>query len=366
MKQRIYLVGAGAIAGYHVEAIARLTESGLEQPTVFVTDVNLSALAAFVERYPWVIPAEQLTSMLEEPAGENDIVIVATPPLTHADITCRALRSGRHVLCEKPLAMNREEAELMLRTATETGKMLGCCSSRFAGLQITDEVKAKLGKGELGKLYQVQWIQRRKRSRTGIEYQPTSRWFLNRAVSGGGTLMDWGPYDMAGMTEVLQPVKVEVLHAWMSNPVTGHPLEAEITSDVEQHVGALLNFHLADGSAVPVHYERAACCHGEERSLTEVEGTAGALQWDWLCLDGSGELAEYYDEAGEPAEGRSSITNAPLGMMDKPIVYFLQAVAGQATHAIVNEQAVFNFSILAAIYESIQTGEKRVVTKEGA
>ncbi|OMF26724.1 hypothetical protein BK133_19985 [Paenibacillus sp. FSL H8-0548] len=363
MKQRIYIVGAGAIAGYHAEAIGQLAESELERPSLFVTDVNPSALVEFVKRFPWAVPFDQLTSMLGEPAEENDVVIVATPPLTHADITCRALRSGRHVLCEKPLAMNREEAVLMLQAAQETGKMLGCCSSRFAGLQITNEIREMLEQGTLGELYQVQWVQRRKRARTGIEYQPTSRWFLNRSVSGGGTLMDWGPYDIASLTEVLQPVKVEVLHAWMTDPVTDHPHAAEISSDVEQHVGALLRLHLADGSLVPVHYERAACCHGEERSITEIEGTAGALQWDWLCLDGNGELTHHFDVNGEPAENRSTVTNAPLGMMDKPIVYFLQAISGLASPAIVNEQAVFNFSILAAIYDCARSGERQAVVK---
>ncbi|WP_053376279.1 Gfo/Idh/MocA family protein [Paenibacillus sp. FJAT-27812] len=365
MKQRIYIVGAGAIAGYHAEAIARLTETESERALLYVTDVNPSALAAFAEKYPWAVPVEHLDTMLDEPAEENDIVIVATPPLTHAEISCRALRSGRHVLCEKPLAMNKEEAALMLITAREAGKMLGCCSSRFAGLEITAGVKELLEQGRIGELYQVQWIQRRKRARTGIEYQPTSRWFLNRAISGGGTLMDWGPYDIASLTEVLQPQKVEVLHAWTTNPETNHPHAVEIQSDVEQHVGALLRFHLADGSIVPVHYERAACCHGSERSLTEIEGTAGALQWDWLCFDGSGELVHHYDMNGDPAKNRSTISNEGLGMMDKPIVYFLRAISGQHSPAIVNEQAVFNFSILAAIYDCAHSGEGQVVAMEG-
>ncbi|WP_042166610.1 Gfo/Idh/MocA family protein [Paenibacillus gorillae] len=367
MKQRIYIVGAGAIAGYHAEAIERYAESEESRPELYVTDVNQAALAAFAQRFPWAAPVEQLGAMLDEPSREDDIVIVATPPVTHADISIQALRSGRHVLCEKPLAMNRKEADLMLRTAEETGKWIGCCSSRFAGLQITEEVKGLLAHGTLGDVYQVQWVQRRKRARTGIEYQPQSRWFLNRSVSGGGTLMDWGPYDIASLTEVLQPERVEVLHAWMTNPATGHPIEAEANSEVEQHVGATMRFHLAGGRAVTVQYERAACCHGEERSLAEIEGTGGAVHWDWLCFDGHGELKRYYDVNGEPEASQQKIENAPLGMMDKPIVYFMQALAGQQTPAILNEQAVFNFSILAAIYDCIETGAVQTVAKaEGA
>ncbi len=365
MKQRIYLVGAGAIACHHARAIANLPVSEHDRPLLYVTDVNRSALADFIDQFPWATPVDDLAAMLSEPAHEDDIVIIATPPSTHADLACRALRSGRHALCEKPLAMDREEAALMLRTAKETGKLLGCCSSRFAGLPTTLEVKAQLSKGRLGKLYRVQWTQRRKRARSGIEYQPNSRWFLNKSISGGGTLMDWGPYDMASLTETLQPTRVDVLHAWMAIPATGHPLEASAPSDVEQHVGALLKFHLPNGSTVPVHYDRAACCHGEERSTTEIEGTGAAIDWDWLCLNGGGELRRHGDLNGEPTLETVFMENRTPDMMDKPIVYFLQAVAGLDSPAIVNEQAVFNFGILASIYACIQTGTPQSLSKEG-
>ncbi|MFC5650601.1 Gfo/Idh/MocA family protein [Paenibacillus solisilvae] len=363
MKQRIYIVGTGAIAGYHAEAIERYAESESGRPLLYVTDVNKAALTAFIQRFPWAAPLDNLASMLDEPSREDDIVIVATPPVTHADISCQALRSGRHVLCEKPLAMNREEADLMLKTAEEAGKWIGCCSSRFAGLQITEEVKGLLAHGTLGDVYQVQWVQRRKRARSGIDYQPQSRWFLNRAVSGGGTLMDWGPYDIASLNEVLQPDRVEILHAWMTNPETGHPVEAEVLSEVEQHAGATMRFHLANGGRVTVQYERAACCHGEERSLAEIEGTGGAVSWDWLCFDGQGELKHYSDVGGDPEVSKVTVKNAQLGMMDKPIIYFMQSIAGRETPVILNEQAVFNFSILAAIYDYIRTGEVQIVAK---
>jgi hypothetical protein len=150
----------------------------------------------------------------------------------------------------------------------------------------------------------------------------------------------------------------------MADPETGHPLTEGSSSGVEQQVGALLKFHLPNGSIVPVHYERAACCHGGERSITEIEGTAGAVGWDWLCLEGKGELIRHYDVNGESAEERIILKDATPGMMDKPIVYFLQAVAGHASPAIVNEQAVFNFGILVSIYDCIRTGEAQSLTKE--
>ncbi|PRX63990.1 putative dehydrogenase [Cohnella sp. SGD-V74] len=364
MVQRIYMVGAGAIARLHAKAICKEAEEGQAAAELHVTDSNPAAVADFVRQFPEAVPHGDLETMLAEPARDDDIVIVATPPVAHAEIACRALASGRHALCEKPLAVSREEAARMLSAARKANRLLGCCSSRFAGLPTTGRVKELLARGELGRIYQMSWIQRRRRARSGVEYQPESRWFLRREISGGGTLMDWGPYDIAAMAETLQPVRVDVLHAWTANPRADHPVALAAPFDVEQHVGALLQFHLADGSRLPVRYERAACCHGEERTVTEIEGTEGGVSWDWLVFGEDGELIRFGDEGGEPVRETSRLADATPDMMDKPIVYFRRAVAGLPSRAIVGEQAVFNFGILAAIYDCARTGEAQSVELE--
>ncbi|MCR8657154.1 Gfo/Idh/MocA family protein [Paenibacillus endoradicis] len=361
MTKRIYIVGAGAIASFHVEAIERYYEQK-ERPIVKITDVNKQAMDSFINKYKWVVPIDNILSLLEEDALVDDIVIVATPPFTHANITCMALESGRHVLCEKPLAMNDHESAMILQTVKKTGKSISCCSSRFVGMRITKEVKQILDNGEIGELYQVKWIQRRKRARSGIEYQPQSKWFLNPTISGGGTLMDWGPYDMTSLIEILNPIKVEVLHAWMTTPSTDHELDTEENAEVEQHVGATLVFTLVDSNRVVVQYERAACCHGEESSTTQIEGSHGAVIWDWPLFSGEGNLTRFYDENGETKYETRNITNEELGMMDKPIIYFIEQVAGENQLAVTNEQAVFNFNVLHAIYKYIQTKEVQIIT----
>src|SRR5579871_3188110 len=64
---------------------------------------------------------------LEEALGDPaiDAVYVATPVFLHAPQTIEALRAGKHVICEKPMAMNEAEARTMLQAADESGKTLG-------------------------------------------------------------------------------------------------------------------------------------------------------------------------------------------------------------------------------------------------
>ena len=105
LKRRIYIIGAGSIANSHVQTINKLP---IDEVEVHVSDNNLVVLQKFKERFPWVIPYQDATLMLAEPAWENDFVIVCTPPVSHCSMTIQALESGRHVLCEKPLAINQK------------------------------------------------------------------------------------------------------------------------------------------------------------------------------------------------------------------------------------------------------------------
>lgn len=78
--------------------------------------------------------------MLSEPVDPDDFVVVAAPPFTHHEETIAALESGRHVLCEKPLAPTLDEAKAMLATAREHDRLLGSCSCRHYRTPGTERV----------------------------------------------------------------------------------------------------------------------------------------------------------------------------------------------------------------------------------
>ncbi|NIK76856.1 putative dehydrogenase [Paenibacillus castaneae] len=355
-NQTISILGAGAIARHHAEALKNWPASDNIQ--LAVTDVNIQTLEDFGNNYPEAILFRTIDELLSMPTGELDIIIVATPPFAHFELVQRALISGRHVLCEKPLAMNRVEAEKMLTLAKNHNRLLACCSNRFLGVETTEEVKRLIERRELGELYHMTFIQKHQRSRTGIEYQPSSRWFLDSSKSGGGTLMDWGPYDMACLIDLLSPVRVDIVSAWLSNPETESTLGKDFINDVEQHVGASLIFY-GDGTLynkIHVTYERAACTHGLETSIVQLEGSCGAANWDWLCWDGKGNvnLTTAVNDGVNPLS-RTFINQDGLAVMERPLHGFMKALRGEKSRALLNEQAVFNFSILQAIYESAAT-----------
>ena len=155
---RISLIGAGYIAREHAAAIALLPDPDTVE--LAVGDPSPAARDGLLARFPGTRVVADADELLAEPARPTDIVIVATPPFVHRDLTIRALGSGRNVLCEKPLAMDVVEAEAMVASARAAGRLLAECSSRFLGMPTTAMVRDLVAAGALGPLTQATFVHR--------------------------------------------------------------------------------------------------------------------------------------------------------------------------------------------------------------
>ena len=118
---------------------------------------------------------------------EIDVVHVCTPNRSHSFITVDALHAGKHVMCEKPMAINSAEAKKMLDAAKETGKKLSIgYQSRFRPDSIY--LKAEADAGVFGDIYYAKATAIRRRA------VPTWGVFLNEEEQGGGPLIDIGTH----------------------------------------------------------------------------------------------------------------------------------------------------------------------------
>ncbi|WP_260598164.1 Gfo/Idh/MocA family protein [Sphingomonas endolithica] len=117
-----------------------------------------------------------------------DIVYVCLPNSMHAEYTVRAARAGKHVLCEKPMAVSVAECETMIAACRAANRklMIGYrCHFEPFNLEAMRLARA----GEAGKIRYV-------RSEHGFVQRDPSVWRLKRALSGGGSLMDMGVYSL--------------------------------------------------------------------------------------------------------------------------------------------------------------------------
>ena len=140
-------------------------------------------------RKAWGAPGAVTCGSLEELLGRSDVdaVCICTPNDSHAAITLAALRAGKHVLCEKPMAVDAASAEEMVRTAEESGVFLTVGhQARF--YPSAQALHGELRAGRFGALYFARASMVR---RMGI---PTWGRFFDPVVQGGGCLMDLGTH----------------------------------------------------------------------------------------------------------------------------------------------------------------------------
>jgi predicted dehydrogenase len=362
---RIFLVGAGTIARQHALAAADPAVVA-ESSELHVCDLSDEALRGFIDDVPHAIAHGSLASMLSSAPRPDDVVVIATPPDTHYRVSVEALETGRHVLCEKPLTLRAEHARDLAARANSLGLAVGSCESRFRFVPATQRVRELIRSGSLGRPYHLSFVNRRRRSRSGFDYQTSSAWFRRPASSGAGVLMDWGPYDIAVLDELLSPVAVEICTAWSATP-DDDGTYAEESASADHHAGAAMRAELPDGTTVHVTYERAAHTHGASRSVVEVEGTSAAASWDWLDWEGEHRV----EVATDHERGRVVDTYHPgahpITFHSRPLQEFLAIVTSGSVDAFtaLTERALFAQRWLNAVIDATETGRpQRIVRAE--
>lgn len=117
---RVGIIGAGNISGIHLKALASLGD--IDVHVAGICDLERSKAQKQAETFG--VPAVFADAENLIASDEVDIVLVATPPPEHARLTLLALRAGKHVICEKPMAMSVTECDAMIATAdTSAGKL---------------------------------------------------------------------------------------------------------------------------------------------------------------------------------------------------------------------------------------------------
>lgn len=183
-KVRIGIIGCGGIAnGKHLPALKKIPEVEL----VAFCDIVVERAEKAAKEYG-TEDAKVYADYKELLKDESiQAVHVLTPNREHSFITVDALHAGKNVMCEKPMAINYEEAKKMLDAAKETGKLLTIgYQNRYRpdSLYLKDVCK----NDELGEIYYAKAHAVRRRA------VPTWGVFLNEYEQGGGPLIDIGTH----------------------------------------------------------------------------------------------------------------------------------------------------------------------------
>lgn len=349
-KLKVAVIGVGSISESHIAGYL-----GNENVELYAfCDINEKTLKAKGEKYG----IERLYTDKDEMFAalpEIDIVSVCTWNCAHAECSIAALNAGKHVLCEKPMAMNSEQAEAMLEAAKKNNRLLMIGFVRRFGND-AEVLKDFIDAGDLGEIYYGKACYLR---RAGAP----SGWFGDSSRSGGGPLIDIGVHVMdlsrylAGKPKPISVYGVTFNKLGNRNNIK---LRGNYTSasdeedifDVEDMATALIRF---DNGFV-LSLEASFSLNGEDKGTVELFGTKGGAKID-------PELHLYTEQNGY-------LTNvdfvAPTalsfkGFFDNEINHFVEcAITGKECRS-VGTDGVAIAKIIDAIYESAKTGHEVVI-----
>ena len=178
---KVAVIGCGTIANSaHIPSYMNCPHAEIK----YFCDIIPERAEAAVEKYGCGIAVTDYRDILTDP--EVTAVSICTPNKVHSTIAIDFLNAGKNVLCEKPAAINLEEALKMQEAQHKTGKVLNIgVVNRFNGP--VNMIKKYIEEGKLGEIYHVYASFRSHRSIPGLGGA-----FTTKAIAGGGVLIDWG------------------------------------------------------------------------------------------------------------------------------------------------------------------------------
>ncbi|MCB0213720.1 MAG: Gfo/Idh/MocA family oxidoreductase [Anaerolineae bacterium] len=146
-------------------------------------DLNPRRLDAARQTFPDIQTYDTAETLADDPA--IDLVVIATPPNTHARLALQLLEAGKHVVCEKPLALTQAETEAMLVLAERQKLHLSCHQNRRWDADYL-AIKRAVQEGLIGELFHLEAF-------VGSFNHPCGYWHSHDKISGG-TTFDWGAH----------------------------------------------------------------------------------------------------------------------------------------------------------------------------
>ncbi|MCB0639821.1 MAG: Gfo/Idh/MocA family oxidoreductase [Lewinella sp.] len=241
------IIGPGRIAHQFAQDLAQVPHGQLTA----VLSRSLDRAQDFADTYGAAHAYDRMEDFLACP--ELDVVYIATPHTRHSEETIRCLEAGKAVLCEKPWAINGQQAEAMMATARRTGVFLmEAIWTRF--LPTTRKILEFIRDGELGEVLSI-------KADFGFtaNYDPAGRLF--DPALGGGALLDIGLYP-AFLAQLL-----------FGAPETVHAMATLTPTGVDYETGMLL--HYGSGQQAHLH------CTLRSRTKTEafIYGSKATIHW---------------------------------------------------------------------------------------
>ena len=355
MPTKVAVIGAGGMLQYHAGGFQ---EAGAQ--IVALADMNETAAQAAAKE--WKIPNvyTDIETMLSE--TDADAVSIIVPNKFHAPLAIQCLNAGKHVFCEKPPALSAAEVETMISVADKAGKRLMFNFNNRARPE-SYKMMENLTGGTLGTINSAQskWIRR-----TGIP--GFGGWFTNKALSGGGPVIDLLHMVDLAMYFMGYPEPAHVLantfNDFIDDPQFkgpwGIPDKADGVNDVEAAAHGFVTFKT--GQVLTLQVSWAEMIKREEVSVV-FQGTKGGGKIERLFgSDGLDDTAIdtceiYVQEGGKSVNKAIEVAQCEDMGRKRSAANFIAAIEGTEEPLNTPDQALVLMKVIDAIYQSAQSGK---------
>ncbi|MDA8211910.1 MAG: Gfo/Idh/MocA family oxidoreductase [Clostridia bacterium] len=265
---------------------------------------------------------------------EVEVVYIASPTVSHLPETLAAARAGKHVLCEKPMAMNTAEARVMLEACDEAGvKLMLANMMRFHACH--REARRLFREGAIGRLVAAR-----------VDFcflldTRRSQWRLEKAIGGGGPVMDVGIHaiDLLRYVTGSEVASVQAMtQGWAVNTTVGGDAEDTAVANLLFRDGCLANITVS--FSTPDSLNRLEL-YGSEGMLW-TEGTIGQESTGKLFVRRNGTVEEY--------------SPVPADIYAAEIAHLEECIREGRQPLIDGTEGMHDLAVAGAIYQSARTG----------
>ncbi|NSW52758.1 MAG: Gfo/Idh/MocA family oxidoreductase [Anaerolineae bacterium] len=341
---KVGVVGVGGIAHTHMPGWEK---SDLAE-VVAGSDVSEEILAKWGKENNVSNLSTRMEDLINDP--DIDIIDVCTPSAYHAPISIAALKAGKHVICEKPLAPTPEEVRAMIAARDESGKYL-MTAQHMRFHELSQSFKREIDNGQLGHIYhgRAWWLRR--------AAYPTRASFWMKKHSGGGPCIDIGvhvldlalwlmgnpkPVTVSGISRTQLADKPGMFSSWGGGPV---PAE----HDVEDFAAGFVRFENGATMIVETSWILHHQAPDDGRQIWLYGEDGGIVYNDAMIYKTNYATKQLYNTKLE-------LTSDPIKPHARECMEFARAISEGLPSPVPAEQSLQVMQILDGIYRSTALG----------
>ena len=261
-RLNVGIIGTGVIAPAYIRGCAPFDAIKL----VACADILAERAEAFAAEHG--LQANSVDDLLAR--DDIDIVVNLTIPLAHAEVSLQIIEAGKHVYSEKPLAVDREDGEKIIKAAKSAGVRVGCAPDTFLGGGNQTARKA-IDDGLIGApvAATATW-----QSHGHESWHPNAGFYY---LKGGGPMLDLGPYYVTALINLMGPVarvSGAARQTFSERIATSEAIKGQrLPVEVNTHVAGTLEFENGAIASIIMSFD----VWGDHLPFIEIHGSEGSL-----------------------------------------------------------------------------------------